>query len=127
MAKTGPSPISSGRHPAVAKLTNLASGFRFNAWARSDDMTTVAAAPSEVCDEFPAVTVPLAWKAGLSLANASRDVSARGPSSRLNSLVLTSGLAGFFVGVGFVTVTGTISSSNLPEWVAAGGFSWVLR
>ena len=46
-------------------------------------MTTAAAAPSEVCEELPAVTVPLAWKTGLSLARASREVSARGPSSCL--------------------------------------------
>ena len=47
------------------------------------DMTTAAAAPSEVWEELPAVTVPLAWKTGLSLARASREVSARGPSSCL--------------------------------------------
>ena len=45
------------------------------------DMTTAAAAPSEVCEELPAVTVPFAWKTGLSLARASSEVSARGPSS----------------------------------------------
>ena len=40
--------------------------------------------PSLVCDVFPAVTVPAAWKAGLSLARAAEDVSRRGPSSWLN-------------------------------------------
>jgi len=44
-------------------------------------MRIAAAAPSEVCEAFPAVTVPWVWKAGLSLARASREVSARGPSS----------------------------------------------
>ncbi len=36
-----------------------------SAFARSADITTAAAAPSEVCEELPAVTVPLAWKDGL--------------------------------------------------------------
>ena len=35
--------------------------------ADSADVTTTAAAPSLVCDELPAVTVPAAWKAGLQL------------------------------------------------------------
>ena len=40
-----------------------------------------AAAPSLVCDELPAVTLPAAWNAGRSFASASADVSRRGPSS----------------------------------------------
>ena len=48
-------------------------------------MTSAAAAPSLVCDELPAVTVPCAWNTGFSLASASSDVSARGPSSRSNT------------------------------------------
>ncbi len=54
-------------------------------------MTTAAAAPSEVWTELPAVTVPLAWKTGFSLARASSEVSARGPSSCLK--VASTGLA----------------------------------
>src|SRR6202045_4865547 len=57
-----------------------------SAFARSADMTTVAAAPSEVCEELPAVAVPLAWNAGLSAARAGRDVSARGPSWTLKRI-----------------------------------------
>ena len=50
----------------------------------SADVTITAAAPSLVCDELPAVTVPLTWNAGRSLASASSDVSRRGPSSVSN-------------------------------------------
>src|ERR1700738_1911142 len=44
-------------------------------------MTTVAAAPSLMGELFPAVTEPLAWNAGFSLARTSIEVSARGSSS----------------------------------------------
>ena len=60
----GPMPISSGKQPAVAKETKRARGWMPRAAARSADMTTAAAAPSEVCDEFPAVTVPFGVKGG---------------------------------------------------------------
>ena len=53
------------------------------AFARSADITTAAAAPSDICDELPAVTVPFAWNAGLSESSASSEVSTRGPSSTL--------------------------------------------
>ena len=58
-------------------------------------MRTAAAAPSEVCEELPAVTVPCAWKAGLSWASASAEVSARGPSSAEKILSWIVGLPGF--------------------------------
>ena len=38
--------------------------------ARSSDITTAAAAPSDVCDEFPAVTVPLGVECRLSASPA---------------------------------------------------------
>src|SRR6218665_1091388 len=44
-------------------------------------MSTAKAAPSEVCEEFPAVTLPCKAKAGLSLDMTSREASARMPSS----------------------------------------------
>ena len=62
-------------------------------------MRTAAAAPSEVCEELPAVTVPCAWKAGLSWARASAEVSARGPSSAENTSFMD-GLAGLCSGRG---------------------------
>ena len=86
IANTGPSPISSGLYPAVAKETKRASGLMPNALARSADITTAAAAPSDICDELPAVTVPFMWNAGFSASKASSEVSARGPSSTLKMI-----------------------------------------
>ena len=51
-------PKRSGSTPAVAKATKRASGVSPRSCARSADVTTTAAAPSLVCDELPAVTVP---------------------------------------------------------------------
>ena len=102
-----------------------ASGLMPSACARSTDITTAAAAPSEVCDELPAVTVPLAWKAGLSLASASSEVSARGPSSTLNSIF---GLAelGLRVRRGKRDRAPARSPrSNLPAACAASAFWWL--
>src|SRR5260370_14021193 len=81
MAKDGPMPNSSGGQPAVEEATKRARGLRPRALARASLMTTVAAAPSLMGELFPAVTEPLAWNAGFSLARTSRDVSARGSSS----------------------------------------------
>jgi hypothetical protein len=74
------------------------------------DITTTAAAPSEICDDEPAVTVPSGANAGRSLANVSAVVSARTPSS---SVTRTG--SPFRWGTG----TGTISSSNRPFFIAA--------
>src|SRR5215831_10074144 len=57
-AKMGPMPISSGPQPDTAKPRNSSSGDRPSVFARSMDMTRVAEAPSESCDELPAVTLP---------------------------------------------------------------------
>src|ERR1051326_8295395 len=43
--------------------------------------TRTAAAPSEICEELPAVTVPFLRKTGFSAASFSIEVSGRGPSS----------------------------------------------
>ena len=58
------------RTPAVAKATKRASGVRPRSRARAADITTTADAPSLVCEELPAVTVPSARNAGRSLASA---------------------------------------------------------
>ena len=50
--------------------------------ARASLITTSAAAPSEICDALPAVTVPSSVNAGRRPANPSTVVSARMPSSR---------------------------------------------
>jgi hypothetical protein len=77
--------------------------------ASSEPMTS-AAAPSVIPGALPAVTEPPSgWKAGLSFASASREVSDRGPSSVLTTV------SPFRPG----TVTGTISSSKRPaSWAA---------
>jgi hypothetical protein len=81
--------------------------------ARSPLVTTTAAAPSLVCDELPAVTVPRTWNAGFSFASASSDVSRRGPSSVSKVMVW------------FGTTSGTISSLNRPASIAAIALRWL--
>ena len=49
----------SGGTPATAKLTNRAIGFKPSLPPGPSDITSAAAAPSLVCEEFPAVTDPL--------------------------------------------------------------------
>ncbi len=100
-----------------------------------------AEAPSLVCDEFPAVTVPSARNAGRSFASASADVSRRGPSStaKVKCRVVgpvrlkpdTTPFDAPVVVSGFsrtlssrpssinIAVTGTISSTNRPASIAA--------
>src|SRR6476661_588863 len=80
-------------------------------------ITTTAAAPSESCEAFPAVTVPSAAKAGRSLARLSVVVPGRMPSSSV-----TSSGSPFRCGTG----TGAISSSNDPALAAAAARSWLI-
>ena len=54
---------------------------RPSAVARSSLMMSTAAAPSEICDDVPAVTVPVSEKAGFNPASFSSEVSRRTPSS----------------------------------------------
>ena len=81
MAFTGPIPMILGSTPADAKLTKRAIGVRFNSLTISSDMIKTNAAPSLICDEFPAVTLPAAAKTGFKFPNAAKVVSALGPSS----------------------------------------------
>ena len=77
-------------------------------------MTTTAQAPSEIWDAVPAVIVPSAVKAGLSLASASAVVPGRMPSSSVTDSsppLLATG-------------TGTISSANRPFLAAAAARWW---
>ena len=78
------------------------------------DMTTTAAAPSEIWDAEPAVIVPSGANAGRSFASDSAVVSGRTPSSSLT----TSG-SPLRCGIS----TGTISSSNRPSFIAAAARS----
>ena len=114
MAFTGPIPIILGSTPAEAKLTKRAIGVRFNSLTISSLIIKTKAAPSLICEEFPAVTLPSAAKTGLNPANASTEVPARGPSSLLTTYDLVSFLPFSLMNV-CSTVIGTIWSSNLPS------------
>ncbi len=70
-----------GSSPASANCTMRARGVRPSRAAASSLVTSTAAAPSLICDEFPAVTNPSGLNAGLSVASRSRVVSGRMPSS----------------------------------------------
>ena len=113
VAGIGPSPMKAGSTPAVAETTKRASGVTPDAFTASSLARSTAAAPSLIGDEFPAVTVPPARKAGASLASFSSVVSGRGDSSfakRIDSP--------FGAGIG----TGTISRANAPASHAAPAF-----
>ena len=78
-------------------------------------MTTTAAAPSEIWEEEPAVTVPSLLNAGRSLPSDSIVVSPRTPSSVANTTgsPLRCGIS-----------TGTTSSSKTPFFHATAAFWW---
>ena len=82
--------------------------------AYSADVTTTAAAPSEICEAVPAVIVPSWLKAGLSLASVSAVVPGRMPSSSVT--VSCSPFAG--------TGTPAISAANRPFLAAAAARWW---
>ena len=94
-----------------------ASQVRPSSCALSLLMTTTAAAPSEICEDVPAVIVPSLPNAGRSLASASTVVSARTPSSSRHSSgsPLRCGMS-----------TGVISSSNTP-FLCATAARWCER
>ena len=81
MAGIGPVSIVTGSTPTVVWSTILARARRPSASAFSRDMSSTAAAPSEICDEFPAVILPSGLNAGFSPASASSVVSGRIPWS----------------------------------------------
>src|ERR1700720_1655131 len=96
-------------------------------------MTTQAAAPSLMGELLPAVTQPLTWNAGLSLARTSSEVSARGSSSVSKRKVCVVGLGEdldfaaaplpFPLGSeGIFTSTGMVSSLKFPAAMAARAF-----
>ena len=81
IAAIGPIPITSGATPATANPRKRAIGSTPSSFSTFPETTIATAAPSLIWEEFPAVTVPFASKAGLSFDSASIVVSARGPSS----------------------------------------------
>ena len=81
VAGIGPVSIITGSTPTVVWSTIRARGVRPSSSAFSRDISSTAAAPSEICDELPAVILPSSLKAGFSSASASSVVSGRMPWS----------------------------------------------
>ena len=80
VAGTGPIPITDGSTPATAMLTIFAIGCKLYFLTASSLANNIAAAPSFIPEEFPAVTVPSFIKAGFNCASFSM-VVLRGCSS----------------------------------------------
>src|SRR6266851_1966409 len=81
-ACTGPRPICAGSRPAHCESTMRPSGFRSWRFTASSVASTSHAAPSVICEEFPAVTLPyFRSKKGFSFARFSAVESLRTPSS----------------------------------------------
>ena len=87
VAGMGPVSMVTGSTPARAKAWKRARGVRPRAAAFSSLMMSTAEAPSVICDELPAVTLPSGLKAGFRLARTSAVVSGRMPSSWVEHLV----------------------------------------
>ncbi len=79
-------PITSGSTPTATKPRNTPSGVAPSSAATARVVTRHAAAPSEIGELLPAVTLPPAANAGGSLARPSSVVSDRGSSSTVKSL-----------------------------------------
>ena len=101
---------SFGSIPDVACPAILAIGSTPSDLARSAEVTTTADAPSLTPGALPAVTVPPSLKAGFSLPRDSSEVSSRTGSS------VSKITGGPFL---CLISTGTISSRNFPDLMAA--------
>ena len=111
-----------GSTPPSAPATHVAIGVTPSSLAFSSDITITAAAPSLIPEAFPAVTIlpgspSFVLNAGRSFARPSIVELARGPSSVSNTIVC------FFC----LTSTGTISSLNAPDSIAAHAFFWLAK
>src|SRR6185437_11709405 len=109
----------SGGTPATAKARKNARGLAPRALALSAEVRMSAAAPSLSGDEFPAVTVPVGSKAGLSAASFSSEVSARGPSSRSTVMSRQTSPSKRRV------LTGRTSAAKSPRVQAATALPWL--
>jgi hypothetical protein len=80
--KTGPSPMIEGSSADHSLSTILARGVRPCCFTAVSEARITHEAPSVICEELPAVTLPHGRsKAGLSLASVSTVLSGRTPSS----------------------------------------------
>ena len=123
--------LADRRHRADAEALGLDAGRREGDEARraasgraparsAADVTTTAAAPSLVCDELPAVTVPVAWNAGRSFAERlGRRVAPRPFVDGERHARSTVGRVAVRRRRRCRAVTGTISSANRPASMAA--------
>ena len=109
VAGMGPSSIFTGSQPTVVWSSIRARGLTPSSSAFARDITNTAAAPSEICEEVPAVILPSGLNAGCKPASVSRLVSGRMPWSVTTLEPLT--------------CTGTISRAKAPDRVA----SWASR
>ena len=128
MATAGPTPISSGATPTTVDPTYLPmmEEERPRDVAVERRPRSIAEAPSDTCEELPAVKVPVALKTVLSLPRMATEVSWRIPSS----WVIRTALPGGEVGLASVppppsrgevaTVRGMICESKRPSF-------WALR
>ena len=85
VASIGPVSMSTGSTPTRQVSTMRARGVRPSSLAAGSVIISTAAAPSEICDELPAVCTPSSRATGFSVASFSSDVSRR-PSSRCDGV-----------------------------------------
>ena len=101
--------------PAMPNETNCSARLEPEPEAAASLVTSIAAAPSTIALELPAVIFPSSLKAGqLQLGELLGDVSRRGFSSTATSTAAPPA----------PTSTGTISRSNRPSSVAAIARRW---
>ena len=81
VAGIGPVSMITGSTPTVVWSTILARGLSPSSSAFSRVISSTAAAPSEICEELPAVILPSSLKAGFSCESFSSVVSGRMPWS----------------------------------------------
>lgn len=88
-------------------------------------MRITAAAPSDICELLPAVTLPLAANTVFSLASASGVESGRGPSSVSAMRVLVATVPAARSGTEVSIEYGAISSLKPPAAIALAAFWWL--
>ena len=103
-----------GSTPAIPNDTNRPRGSSSSRPAAASLVTSIAAAPSTIALELPAVTLPSSLNAGLSDASFSSDVSRLGFSSTATRTAAPPAPVS----------TGTISRSKRPSSIAAIARRW---
>ena len=117
MAATGPMPMISGGTPAGGEGHEPRQRLDAQvASACSADITMAAAAPSLICEELPAVTVPCAWNAGLVSPALRARCPRAGPRPPQRSIVCASAACA----LPFRLTVGHFQRHNLVLELAAG-------